>query len=958
MRQKVFISYARQSSSREAKALQEALGAGTAFMDVSDIETGATFPAKLMEALLDAHVVVVFADRIYFSRWYCLRELRVALLAPECIVIAMGEGVDLSMVPSQVSLRNWPATSDTTRLAELVSARLKSSSTTLRHAARAKAEDLVRLTLEESTLPPPLPLAGPRVAGAIPPSIGAHFVGRSDDLAHIHFSLSTIRGAAAALVGRLTAAGGFGKTRIAIEYMHRYGPIHFPGGLFWIDADCSEEALEVQFHDILKSLKPETPHIVDMRRTGLDIRKSTREALIDASQQGPVLVVVDNVPEVKVGEMPKPIGYYGLALGIVTVLATSRQNIGEQGVQSVVIGALPRHASICLLAKGLEANNSELTEAQWGEIAAWVADLPLALDLLNRALTLGAITPRELLGRVRCAEPVEELDKYWEALRESVPENAIRGLSETLAISLQSLEKGARRVAFALSELGPAPISDEVINNIVKTTADYLDDPEIRDEPERIRAILVSRHFLTAASEGNFWMHRLVAGYLRSAGQPWEYISWIVALVVLSDEMEVVHLTNPTAWPRLDAIALHAERLIDICLASVGSNKLREHVAKMAEYSCVLAALVVILYNNQGHYDRARRIGLRVIRFVRRQLGRNTQHQFGLLKHLADAEYRRGKLVLGQRLLESLLAKATLAGDDRLIHLCKGQLGMILWSAGQYAAARGLQEETLAWLQQNSTDDRISIQREMCNLGITCLYLGDVAHAIELLQASLDICVELFGWEQPQTLTSANNLAQALADRGDLAEALKLNSRAFEIRRRALGERHPDTRIALDLLATTYAQHGDYNQARRLQESNLALSENILGSQHPDMITLRGNYAYTLYRLGNITKAKSLLNEALEDSVRVVGANHHNTIVLARNLAELLCYIGDVRLACELMERFLPAARRSLSHRELIDFTELLAHAQSTSRSRVFLRRLRVFLREWFGEHSRLLERR
>jgi len=41
-----------------------------------------------------------------------------------------------------------------------------------------------------------------------------------------------------------------------LEYLHRFGG-YYPGGLFWVDADVSPEALQERFHCILKTLEPE-----------------------------------------------------------------------------------------------------------------------------------------------------------------------------------------------------------------------------------------------------------------------------------------------------------------------------------------------------------------------------------------------------------------------------------------------------------------------------------------------------------------------------------------------------------------------------------------------------------------------------------------------------------------------------------------------------------------------------
>ena len=76
----VFISYARRASRNVALRLYAALGAEQVFLDSENIEDGDRFPRVLAEAVLDARVVVVFGGPAYLSRWYCLREFKLALL--------------------------------------------------------------------------------------------------------------------------------------------------------------------------------------------------------------------------------------------------------------------------------------------------------------------------------------------------------------------------------------------------------------------------------------------------------------------------------------------------------------------------------------------------------------------------------------------------------------------------------------------------------------------------------------------------------------------------------------------------------------------------------------------------------------------------------------------------------------------------------------------------------------
>ena len=221
----VFISYARGSSRAAAQTLAAQLGS-LAWLDTGEIDDGDEFPQRLLEGLLDARVVVIFATAAYLDRPFCRLEMRLALASGDAkashVVVAVGDGGTgvLDMLPTAVADQNWPDAEATERLYGLVGQRLGNHPLPLRHALSATdARKLSTAFLEESRLPPPQRIGG---ISALPPgiataSLGERFVGRGDALRTIHRVLSAGAGNGR-LAARLVAGGGFGKTRLAIEY--------------------------------------------------------------------------------------------------------------------------------------------------------------------------------------------------------------------------------------------------------------------------------------------------------------------------------------------------------------------------------------------------------------------------------------------------------------------------------------------------------------------------------------------------------------------------------------------------------------------------------------------------------------------------------------------------------------------------------------------------------------------
>jgi tetratricopeptide (TPR) repeat protein len=529
----VFISYARKTSAAPAKALRDALGADTCFLDTEDIELGDSFPKRLTDALLSARVVVAFVDQAYFQRWYCLREWLLARApfdavlkrgerpdAPllQHVVVAIGPDVDdrvLQRLPPVLRTTNWPSAGATEVLARLVRSKLESLTLTLdaRLNAAAVAAEARQAMVAASMIPDPLRLAGlPVFPQSLPGSLHKAFVGRANELWRLHAALtesSLDSMQAAALTGALQGGGGFGKTQLAREYLHRFGPAWYRGGCFWIDASDGL-LVERQLHGVLASLRPGLPSIEAMREAQRDVRAELSAALHAEAATTSMLFVVDNVPE-PTGASPPPLDTWCPALGKVTCVATSRKRIHDFGwVETLDVDVLDVDAAISLLTRDVRGRTA-LGDDEWSEIAAWVGRLPLALTLLNASLRMASLLPHELLDRSRTAGPTALLDAQCDALRDKVPEGALRGITEAFEASYLALGEEAKVFAQRVAWLAAAPIADDLLARLVEAKA-----------ASTARGTLVERSFLleARASSASGWsgwqMHRILADFLRT----------------------------------------------------------------------------------------------------------------------------------------------------------------------------------------------------------------------------------------------------------------------------------------------------------------------------------------------------------------------------------------------------------------------------------------------------------
>ena len=106
----------------------------------------------------------------------------------------------------------------------------------------------------------------------------------------------------------------------------------------------------------------------------------------------------------------------------------------------------------------------------------------------------------------------------------------------------------------------------------------------------------------------------------------------------------------------------------------------------------------------------------------------------------------------------------------------------------------------------------------------------------------------LLGDDHPDTLGSANNLADDLFALGEHQAARELDEDTLARRRRILGDDHPDTLGSANNLAINLCALGEHQAARELDEDTLARRRRTLGDDHPDTLDSASNLAVDLAR--------------------------------------------------------------------------------------------------------------
>jgi tetratricopeptide (TPR) repeat protein len=796
----VFISYHRNASSVQVELLWKALaGAGVqAYFDRESTPPG-NHLSRLREAVLAARVVVLFPNADYYRSYWCDQELRAALEpyrllverggpedhreeAARAIVVALPDGdaarARLEYLPPRIADGTWCADSDVEGLVTRVSDRLTS-------AGRSLGEQLSDQwdALAGGEEPADLLQQRPRDLRGIPvypedgliPSIGDSFVGRADELWLLHDALRPRLPGAAAPTVILEAGAGFGKTRLAAEYLHRYGSAS-PDGIFWIDA-AHDDALAVQFHGILKLLRRDVPDLVAMQQSGRDVAVELGLALRALPAGRRAVYVVDNVPDGAATLDSRRLIEWCPASGHVPLLVISRTAWrAATGLRRVTLRELSPSNAVRMLQRDLGAS-TELAGWDWGAVGRWVGHLPMALELLGAALRTKAVAPAELLEAARTMGPFSGLEKQVEVLRAALPDDALPGVAAAFAISYSSLPEAARQVARLLAWTTPDVVPDSLK---VEDGHDLLSG--------KTRVALWTRSFVTDAGDAGGRMHPVMADWLRSLSMdaevgPYEICTVLLALITPEA------CADPGQWRRLNACRAHAEHAFD-------------HIARRSDEAA--PELVELLI----------RVGLAIGLLTREQ---------GLLD--LPEEWARRALQL---------AHSRLGATNRWMLQAKGSLAAALHDRGDLTEARALAQEVLdARTQLLGAEDPETL-RAMGSLAAILYDCGELKEAQELEERALEAQARLAGWEDPDTLWLMEGLAATLHRQGELSRPLDLIERALPARQRQVGDEHPDVLWMMARLADIYRGMGRIEPARELAALVLRVRKRRLGDLHPD----------------------------------------------------------------------------------------------------------------------------
>jgi tetratricopeptide (TPR) repeat protein len=226
-----------------------------------------------------------------------------------------------------------------------------------------------------------------------------------------------------------------------------------------------------------------------------------------------------------------------------------------------------------------------------------------------------------------------------------------------------------------------------------------------------------------------------------------------------------------------------------------------------------------------------------------------------------------------------------------------------LETAGRTADAVALYEQALGSRERmfgRAHPETLAVRAQLAG---ACSAAGRPRDSIALYEQTRSDAAQVLGPLHQDTLAAGAGLAAAYAAAGQRREAIAAYQRALADHERALGAEHQDTLAVRAQLANAYRVGGKLKDAIGQYERVLADRSRVLGADHADTISARGSLAYAYRSGGRVKDALPHYERVVADRSRTLGADHRDTIAARAVLAAAYQQARRMREAVEAYER-------------------------------------------------------
>jgi tetratricopeptide (TPR) repeat protein len=213
--------------------------------------------------------------------------------------------------------------------------------------------------------------------------------------------------------------------------------------------------------------------------------------------------------------------------------------------------------------------------------------------------------------------------------------------------------------------------------------------------------------------------------------------------------------------------------------------------------------------------------------------------------------------------------------------------------AGQSAQKRIQYARAMEYFREaEKLTDRNHYPEEWAEVQHAIAYLlldqGQYRDAENILRTVVEVCTQMIGSENPDTLMSRNDLGHALWEEGKYAEAEAQYRDVIRLDEKVLGPEDPHTLWSRNGLAITLNLQGKYAEAEAQYRDVIKLREKVLGPEHRLTLVSLMNLAFVLNAEGKYAEAEAQYYDVIKKEEKVLGPEHPDTLLSRHNLTIVL----------------------------------------------------------------------
>ncbi|HKQ56992.1 MAG TPA: tetratricopeptide repeat protein [Candidatus Eisenbacteria bacterium] len=299
-----------------------------------------------------------------------------------------------------------------------------------------------------------------------------------------------------------------------------------------------------------------------------------------------------------------------------------------------------------------------------------------------------------------------------------------------------------------------------------------------------------------------------------------------------------------------------------------------------------------------------------------------------------------------------------LGPDDLEVASSLNNLGAMLFTMRNFAAARPPYERALAIRQKSLGPDHADVGISLANLGGALINLNEFAAARDTLTRAITVLEKPPGPNTAAMVNALGDLAGALKGMGDYAAARSTYERTLAVGEKVFGAEADKMADLLSNYANLLWWTADQAESRRVSERAHAIRVKTLPPDHPNLAFDQTQLGMVSYKLGDYAAAQRYYRDALALYEKVFGPNHFVVAIVLANLANLERDTGQPEAARPLIDRALaiddstlgPASPQLALH--LIDLARLLTVMGDPAAARTACERALAIQEKTYGPES------